>query len=503
MCMRNNTLILSCVAAAVLSACTTMDTKHPDQMYRQAVMNSINKDNQYNFSGEVTFKMQDKAVALAQAEADNVADKATPAAADAVTAKTQAAKDAAMSDADAATAAAATAADAAAATVGLDDEENHHHRESFDWNEINDELLKGASEGGPIVSTFLNNSSMRVSGAVDLQQGRVEMVPSANLTAKNYGMWAKLPIQINSERESILLDVQGYAGLIQESLYGYDRSKSTIASIKRLEEGALLEIKQPDDMKERYPVKTLVRALPKGFEGYLGAMDASNFTLVPMDAYGHQLHATYRVQLKYNYADSIKWSKAMLQAYNQEFLRLQREAPEQGVSEKAYNDVKSALLMGAMLMGGDSNTMCKDGTDTMAVDTAAATSGDDSKDESESLACISQDTQKEMAKMMAGAPKLTHNLYLSRNGRILGMQDRMVLAGEKQPQALVYLSQLKMYDYGRPQFTLQPTNQNTVSIWQLKKEYEAMENAKSVENDSDAASAAAEATAAVAAAMAD
>ena len=58
--MRYSPLMLSCIAVAVLSACTTMDTNRPDQMYRNAVMNNIQKDNQYNFSGEATIKLQDK-----------------------------------------------------------------------------------------------------------------------------------------------------------------------------------------------------------------------------------------------------------------------------------------------------------------------------------------------------------------------------------------------------------------------------------------------------------
>ena len=79
--MRYSPLMLSCVAAAVLSACTTMDTKHPDQMYRQAVMNNIQKDNQYNFSGEATFKLQDKTTLDAATLAmGNVTEPATAAA---------------------------------------------------------------------------------------------------------------------------------------------------------------------------------------------------------------------------------------------------------------------------------------------------------------------------------------------------------------------------------------------------------------------------------------
>ena len=79
--MRYSPLMLSCIAAAVLSACTTMDTNRPDQMYRQAVMNNLQKDNRYNFSGEATVKLQDKAsldastLALGQTTAADVAAK--------------------------------------------------------------------------------------------------------------------------------------------------------------------------------------------------------------------------------------------------------------------------------------------------------------------------------------------------------------------------------------------------------------------------------------------
>ena len=153
--MRYSPLMLSCIAVAVLSACTTMDTKRPDQMYRNAVMNNIQKDNQYNFSGEATIKLQDKKTL----DADTLALTQTAAVA--------ASEPVAASDAEAVDAAAAAAKEAAAAIDAdsdADDEISHHHERST-WNEMYDEVLTEAGRY-PLVQSFLKNSNVRIEGAV-------------------------------------------------------------------------------------------------------------------------------------------------------------------------------------------------------------------------------------------------------------------------------------------------------------------------------------------------
>ena len=490
--MRYSPLMLSCIAAAVLSACTTMDTNRPDQMYRQAVMNNLQKDNRYNFSGEATIKMQDKA----SLDAATLALGQTATAADAASA----AKSAASTEADSPATVDAAAAEIAAAASTDEDIEVSHHKE--DWNEVFDTMLTEADRY-PLVQSFLKNSNVRIEGAVDLPQGKVEMIPSLNMATSNYGMWGRLPIQVDAKRESILLDTQGYAGWMEAAILGSSKDKQ-LDGIKRLENGALLEIKQPEEMKERYPVKSLLRAFPKGLEAYLGAMEAEKFSLQPMDEYGRELHAAYRVQVSYDAIDSLKWSKALLQGYNQEFLRLQREEPEAGISEKAYNDAKSVLLLGAMLLGGDSNECKKDSDAEAAVDAAAATTETESSEvgglsdamKSE-LACSGNDALDELKKEMGQMPKVHEDLYLSRSGRVLGIQDRMVMTGKKNAKALVYVSRVKMHGYGNPKFTLNPNAQPTVSIWQLIKE------AKAQDSESDEAAADAEAFTAEAVAAAE
>ena len=189
-----------------------------------------------------------------------------------------------------------------------------------------------------------------------------------------------------------------------------------------------------------------------------------------------------------------------MQGYNQEFLRLQREEPEAGISEKSYNDVKSVLLLGAMMLGGDSNECKKEETADAAADAIVVTdtSSSDTTTTGEfqkELACSSADAFEEMKKEMGQMPKVHEDLYLSRSGRVLGIQDRMVMLGKKSPQALVYVSRLKMHDYGQPKFTLNAATQPTVSLWQLIKEAQAPE--ESIEAEQAAADAEAAADTAV------
>ena len=89
--------------------------------------------------------------------------------------------------------------------------------------------------------------------------------------------------------------------------------------------------------------------------------------------------------------------------------------------------------------------------------------------------CEIFDKFEEMKKEMGDMPKVHEDLYLSRTGRVLGIQDRMVMVGKKSPQAFVYVSRVKMHDYGNPKFTLNPSKQATVSLWQLLKEAQSPE----------------------------
>ena len=153
-----------------------------------------------------------------------------------------------------------------------------------------------------------------------------------------------------------------------------------------------------------------------------------------------------------------------------------------------------------MMLGGDSNECKKEDASNAVVDATATSNTDSSDTEASSdyqkeLACSSAGAFEEMKKEMGDMPKVHEDLYLSRSGRVLGIQDRMVMLGKKSPQALVYVSRMKMHDYGQPKFTLNAATQPTVSLWQLIKEAQTPE--ESIEAEQAAADAEAAADAAV------
>lgn len=409
--------------ALALSACTTLDTTHPDKMYRQAIMHNVQKDNQYNFNGEATLSWQHKE-ATTMASAPVAASQNTQA-------------EALFGE---------MAADGVKVVVDEEDVTAHDETDTEDlFNEFSKFMVDSAQKY-PMVSSLMQHSAVKMDGAMDLPNGVVEIIPALKLGTANYGAWAQLPIYIDGKNERVLMDVQGYAGLLQASILGDSSSETTTQLVKRLEEGALLELNAGKD-QQRYPLKTIVRALPKGLEQSLQAMDAQLFTLEPMDDYGRSLNAVHRVKLDYGVQDSMKWSAAFLKGYQEEFLHLQNTAPEAGVSEEAYEEVQALLLLGAMVWGAGDVT-------------AEACQPEEATQDCEQV-------QQPLQQQLAGLPRLQHNLYLNRSGRILGMQDVMVLQSDTANKNLIYTSKIKLSNFGRPQVQMLIKNRPTVSIWDL------------------------------------
>ncbi|AUZ05138.2 MULTISPECIES: hypothetical protein [Vitreoscilla] len=419
--------------ALALSACTTLDTAHPDKMYRQAIMHNMQKDNQYNFNGEATLSWQHNEAASAASAPVAASDN------------TQA--EALFGE---------MAADGVKIVLDEHDVTDNDGINSDEWLSELSQLMVESAEKYPVISSLMQHSAVKVDGAMDLPNGVVEIIPALKLGTANYGAWAQLPIYIDGKNERVLMDVQGYAGLLQTSILGDSGSATSSQLVRRLEEGALLELHAGKE-HQRYPLKTVVRALPKGLEQSLQAMDAKLFTLEPMDAYGRSLNAAHRVQVDYGVQDSMKWSAAFLKGYQEEFLHLQKTAPEAGVSEEAYEEVQGLLLLGAMVWG--------------ATDTTSETC-----QESEEMQQACEQAQQQLQQQLAGLPRLQHNLYLNRSGRILGMQDVMVLKSDTAKKNLVYTSQIKLSNFGRPQMQMLIKNRPTVSVWDfMEAEAEAKE----------------------------
>lgn len=421
--MKANRIWALAATSLALSACTTLDTQHPDKMYRQAIMHNLQKDNQYNFSGEATLSWQAK---------DAAVEAAIPVVTEAATATTlfdDLAEDGVQ--------------------VVLAEEDGDEYTDASAGELLNEfsKLMVDSAQKYPVVSSLMQHSAIKIDGAMDLPNGVVEIIPALKLGTANYGAWAQLPIYIDGKKERVLVDVQGYAGLLQATVLGNSSSATTTQLVQRLEEGALLELSAGKDQM-RYPIKTVVRALPKGLEQSLQAMDAQLFSLETMDDYGRSLNAVHRVKLDYTAQDTMKWSAAFLQAYQDEFAHLQKTAPEDGVSEQAYEEVQALLLLGAMVWGAGDVTApaCQ---------------------ESEEAKQACEQVQQQLQQDLAGLPRLQHNLYLNRSGRILGMQDVMVLQSDTSHKNLVYASKIQLSNYGRPQVKMVIENRPTVSIWDL------------------------------------
>ena len=169
--------------------------------------------------------------------------------------------------------------------------ENLQHASYNFSGELGFTSLHGSSadDANPQLSYTINQvaraTKLALSGAVDRDSKRLELIPALRFERRNLQASITLPLELNLQDFSLLVDPAALDLFVPE-LYS--------------EQARFVRFKLPSDMASKIPLDAMLKALPGlADEGY-GTVDKQVFTLEALDATARQLGASYQLRIAMN-----------------------------------------------------------------------------------------------------------------------------------------------------------------------------------------------------------
>lgn len=245
---------LLAISAVVLSACSSVAEKTPDEMYRYSLQRQFKQDSQYNFTGKIAFNVLPE-----------INEKARQAALDKlIESETQVAE------------------------WRYDDEPEMQKPEK-----IRERAEKRLARSDFMAEHFINHVSVPFTGAYDLPSGQFEIVPEIRYETRNAISSMKLPMLIDAKNASLIIDPAAVSPFLDmnASKMGDDFAGEPINN-------RYVRITVPDDLRKKLPMKDLFMAFPKALDDAYATYDKSAFTVLPLNERAKQLGATHRIGIK-------------------------------------------------------------------------------------------------------------------------------------------------------------------------------------------------------------
>lgn len=285
----------------------------------------------------------------------------------------------------------------------------------------------GQTEDESWVKHFMDSLSLPVSGAVDLPAGKVEMTAEIRYRHPNVLASVKLPI---------LLDMK------QAALYADARAVTTITDLldkKYIPKvgDKMLKLSLPEEERKQFPLKTLAKALPEAFDQSYASLPKERFQLREMDEYGKQSGAAYRVGYRANGNDSMRMGQAFGDSLSKQ---LEQQGGEEGISAENYQKAVELLKKIGQLYHHPAKLLSSDILPA---------------EEQEKM---QQTMQKSMQEM-----EMDDDVYLDRKGRIVARKMTVFSTIDDSDKKL-HATIMSRLQYGKPQFTLQPDENNTLNV---------------------------------------
>lgn len=426
------TLLLA--AAGLLSACSSIANKSPDEMVRYGVQRNLVHDNQYNFSGQYRLKIipaqsaQTRAQETRQAalQTQQAVDSAEQAAAAVPTLKHMGRKYPLRAKVK------------RQKTAVFDRKLDQAEKDNVQYERT--ALHYYVQNIQQLLTTHL---TAPYSGAVDLRRGRVELVPQVRYQTRNALAQMQVPVQASIPDMAVVVD----PGAVAPWWDAYAKVTNPSAVIG----DKYLAIQVPRQDYQNLPLKQLARAVPKAVDDGYAAIDKSAFTQLPMDEDGRKAGAHYHVRLSVTPQQSDQITLVMLNSLSQQ---LQRD--EAASREKAQGKTADYASM--------QNLLQKIGQFLQT-------------DNSDNSAVVQKLRQQ---------PVVT-DFYLDRRGRIMAIRQTVnltPLARFVGSHNQVYATSWTQLDYtSNPKFVLKPNAANTLDLTQKALALRnAAENGQSIDN---------------------
>lgn len=285
---------LLAISAVVLSACSSVANKTPDEMYRYSMQRQFKQDSQYNFTGKVALDVLPETNAEARnAELEKLIE-----------------------------------VEKNMAEWRYDDEPEMQKPEK-----IRERAENKLASKEMYMQHFFTHITLPISGAVDLPSGKLEMVPEIRYETRNAISSVKLPMLLDAKSASLIIDPSAVSPFL-------DMAKQRVGDTDGEPlNNRYVRITAPDELRDKAPWKDLFKALPKAFDDGYATYDKSAFTLLPLDERAKKLGATHRISIKTSAEDSDKMGRAIFNSLIEQLKQKQQDNTAQS-NIKAENYTK-------------------------------------------------------------------------------------------------------------------------------------------------------------------
>jgi len=180
------------------------------------------------------------------------------------------------------------------------------------------------------INQVARSTKVAISGAVDQASKRMELIPSFRFERRNLQANLTLPLELNLQDYSLLVDPAAFDLLIPEL---------------HSETARFVRFQLPADVASKIPTDALLQALPGLVDEAYGTVDKQVFRLETLDATANELGASYQLRIAMSPQQE---SQVLLYVIDGLSKVLQQQAEQQGQPEQARQAASTMQLLRAL-----------------------------------------------------------------------------------------------------------------------------------------------------------
>ncbi len=264
--------------------------------------------------------------------------------------------------------------------------------------------------------------TVKYTGAVDLSQYKIEVIPEYHYEAKNILLSLKFPIQVDLSKLAVYID--------SAALTNFSDTFAKEAMPSKYVGERYVKVAVPEDDIKRLPLSDLFKDLSKATDDSYASLDAKSFSSVNVDDFGKKINAKYQVKLTTNAKLTNKMTIVALDSLSKSLQQQGQEAASKNgqYQQQDYEVLKQYVDKLNMVY---KNQLNNDG---------------------------------KLSQYMEKMP-IIYDYYLDDKGRIIAVRNKIqIYTASKDFERNVYVIAESQIDYSAPKFTITPTDQNTLNI---------------------------------------
>lgn len=312
--MKNSTMVWLIIGFG-LTGCSTISDQAPDVMVRQAIQRNITRDNQFNFKGQLQFRLEENHNQLTIQSRTN---------------KTSAIDGLESNNLSSVKQRQSRTNDSRNNNFKINQNDNSiitAHAVEDEDKDLDDSYNLAITK---FIDSISKNSSLHFTGAVDIPKGKVELNPELRYEAPNIYSFVKIPMQLDLRNKLWIIDIAAFKPQVNLFLSKLKSSK--------VSDNTYLSGNISSKFYDKYYAKQLVQALPKAIDIGLSNLGKNNFVRLTMDKQGHQVGASYRIRLISNEKQNRLFFNTVMQSIGEQIL--QAELANNTDSEVSDNSLK-------------------------------------------------------------------------------------------------------------------------------------------------------------------